>query len=398
MFDRVTGARDYLPAETAIRQQVIDRLRAWFDAHGYAGIELPVLEPTDLYVRKAGGPLLAKLYSFVEPGGARVSLRPEFTASAVRLYGEARPDGGAAHWQYAGPVFRFDPATPLRVWTQAGVEAIGSGGTAVDAGLLALATGGLREVGIEGGTLVLGHVGVFGEALAGFGLSDRTASTILGGLETLSDPGGAETMRSTLAELGLTATDPTATDLKQALQTLGDDGARIVVRGLLESINVDLLGGRHPDEIVGRLLRKLGGWDDPAAVERALQFAGDLALVRGPAREALSRARSLFDAAALAVPSLIDLEALVDALAAEGVLDVVVDFGLSRELGYYSGFVFDLRHPRDGGQSLCGGGRYDGLVRTLGGPDVPAAGFAYSVNALADLLSAPVAQATVEAR
>jgi histidyl-tRNA synthetase len=353
----ISGARDYLPAAFAVRQSILDTVRAWFEANGYAGVELPVIEPTELYVRKGGGGLLTKLYSFVEPDGARVSLRPEFTASAVRAYlAGVRPAGSAVRWHYAGPVFRFDPRSAVRVWTQAGVEAIGLRGLEVDAGLLALATGGLRRLGVSGWRLVLGHVGVFGEAISGFGLTERTVATIVGGIDRLRTPGGLDEVRTRLSELGLTADDPDATVVKQAIQDLGDERARTVIRGLLSSMNVDLLGGRHPDQIVGRLLRKLGGWDDPVTVERAIQFAARLAALHG---------------------------------SAEPTIAIEVDFGLSRELGYYSGFVFDVRLPDDEGQPLCGGGRYDGLIRVLGGPDVPAAGFAYSVNALAETLGDP---------
>jgi histidyl-tRNA synthetase len=381
---RVPGARDYLPAEQAVRQEVLDTLRQWFADHGYQSIELPVLEPTELYVRKAGGPLLTKLYSFVDPGGVRVSLRPEFTASVVRCYLETVGRAGEpACWQYAGPVFRFDPTAELRSWTQAGVEAIGQAGVEVDARLLALATGGLERLGVREFELILGHVGVFTEAVGGFGLSERTAATIVAGMDLLGRPGGVETVRRKLAELGLTATEPAAAELKRALQTLGDEGARVVVRGLLESINVDLLGARHPDEIVGRLLRKLGGWDDPATIERALAFATRLAALAGEAAPTLARARALCAAEGVHAPALEELAALIAALAREGVTRLTVDFGLSRELGYYSGFVFDVRDPRDGAV-LCGGGRYDGLVRALGGPDVPAAGFAYNVNVLTE--------------
>ncbi|MCS6802018.1 MAG: ATP phosphoribosyltransferase regulatory subunit [Chloroflexota bacterium] len=386
-MNRVRGARDYLPPEHAARQRILDAFRTWFEEHGYAGVELPIIEPTELYVRKGGGGLLTRLYSFVEPDGTRVSLRPEFTASAVRAYlAGVQPAGAAVRWHYAGPVFRFDPRAEMRIWTQAGVEAIGLSGVEADADLLGLAAGGLRRLGVGGWRLVLGHVGVFGEAIGGFGLGERTTATIVAGIDRLRLPAGREELRTRLNELGLTASDPDAAKVKQAIQGLGDEQARTVVRGLLSSMNIDLLGGRHPDQIVGRLLRKLGGWDDPATVERALQFAGRFAALHGAAEPTIQRARALLAAEGLAAPSLSDLEALVAAARRGGVEEIDVDFGLSRELGYYTGFVFDIRHPHDGGQPLCGGGRYDGLVRALGGPDVPAAGFAYNVNALAEAL------------
>jgi histidyl-tRNA synthetase len=386
---RVIGARDHLPLEAALRRSIVDELDAAFGEAGYTSIELPIVEPTELYVRKAGGSLLAKLYSFDEPGGGRVSLRPEFTASVVRCYLQtAGLAGQPARWRYAGPVFRFDPGSTVRMWSQSGVEAIGVRGDSEDAALLGLALDGLDRLRMGPGQIVLGHVGVFREAIEGFGLSERTTATILDAIELLVHDDGAATLRRQLAELGLTASDPQAVELKEALKQLGEAGAQTVVRGLLESINVDLLGGRHPDEIVGRLLRKLSGWDEPQAIDRAIAFAVELARLKGPARRTLDRARELFRQRSLSVPSVDGVEMLVASLEQRGAPEPTVDFGLSRELGYYSGFVFELRTPDSTFSSVCGGGRYDGLVRSIGGPDIPAAGFAFNVDALAELAEA----------
>jgi len=55
----------------------------------------------------------------------------------------------------------------------------------------------------------------------------------------------------------------------------------------------------------------------------------------------------------------------------------VVDAGLVRGLDYYTRTVFELHLPALGARSaLCGGGRYDHLIRDLGGPDLGAVGFA----------------------
>ncbi|MCC7011598.1 MAG: histidine--tRNA ligase [Planctomycetes bacterium] len=55
----------------------------------------------------------------------------------------------------------------------------------------------------------------------------------------------------------------------------------------------------------------------------------------------------------------------------------VVDPGIVRGLDYYTRTIFELHYPKLGARSaLCGGGRYDHLVRDLGGPDLPAVGFA----------------------
>ncbi len=56
---------------------------------------------------------------------------------------------------------------------------------------------------------------------------------------------------------------------------------------------------------------------------------------------------------------------------------VVVDPGIVRGLDYYTRTVFEIHAPRLGARSaLCGGGRYDHLIRELGGPDLGAVGFA----------------------
>lgn len=53
-----------------------------------------------------------------------------------------------------------------------------------------------------------------------------------------------------------------------------------------------------------------------------------------------------------------------------------VDTHIVRGLDYYTKTVFEIiMHGVREGLALCGGGRYDGLVAMLGGPDLPAVGF-----------------------
>lgn len=67
-----------------------------------------------------------------------------------------------------------------------------------------------------------------------------------------------------------------------------------------------------------------------------------------------------------------------------------IDDHLVRGLDYYARTTFEVVSGQIGAQSaVAGGGRYDGLVAQLGGPDVPGAGFACGMERLALLLSAP---------
>jgi histidyl-tRNA synthetase len=53
-----------------------------------------------------------------------------------------------------------------------------------------------------------------------------------------------------------------------------------------------------------------------------------------------------------------------------------VDLSVVRGLAYYTGFVFEAFDRKGDLRALAGGGRYNDLVRKLGGPDLPAVGFA----------------------
>ncbi len=64
-----------------------------------------------------------------------------------------------------------------------------------------------------------------------------------------------------------------------------------------------------------------------------------------------------------------------------------VDKRLVRGLDYYTRTTFEIQTGALGAQSaVAGGGRYDGLVQALGGPDQPAIGFAIGFDRLAEIV------------
>ena len=102
-------------------------------------------------------------------------------------------------------------------------------------------------------------------------------------------------------------------------------------------------------------------------------------------------ARSLDDAAAYAPPDsqpLADLRRLFELLDAYGVAErVSFDASVVRGLAYYTGIVFEAFDSSGELRSICGGGRYDRLLETLGGPPVAAVGFGMGDVVLTELLS-----------
>lgn len=70
-------------------------------------------------------------------------------------------------------------------------------------------------------------------------------------------------------------------------------------------------------------------------------------------------------------------------------IDYVVDSSIVRGLDYYTKTVFEFVSENIGAQgTVCGGGRYDGLVKEIGGADTPALGFAIGLERLLLLLDA----------
>jgi len=71
----------------------------------------------------------------------------------------------------------------------------------------------------------------------------------------------------------------------------------------------------------------------------------------------------------------------------ESDIPFILNHRLVRGLDYYTRTSFELQTEHLGAQNaVCGGGRYDGLLKLLGGPDHPAIGFAMGIERLVDLM------------
>jgi histidyl-tRNA synthetase len=66
---------------------------------------------------------------------------------------------------------------------------------------------------------------------------------------------------------------------------------------------------------------------------------------------------------------------------------VELDLSIVRGLAYYTGVVFELFDAKGELRAICGGGRYDDLLKALGGADLPALGFGMGDVVLGELLT-----------
>ena len=83
------------------------------------------------------------------------------------------------------------------------------------------------------------------------------------------------------------------------------------------------------------------------------------------------------------------IEQYLEFVRALGFADWVrLDLSIVRGLAYYTGIVFELFDTKGEFRAICGGGRYDTLLETLGGVDLPALGFGMGDVVLGELLRA----------
>ncbi|MDQ3471816.1 MAG: histidine--tRNA ligase [Pseudomonadota bacterium] len=134
-----------------------DRVRRLY---GFKRVEVPVLEPTDVFARTMGETtdvVSKEMYSFEDRSGDSVTMRPEFTAGIARAYlsegwQQYAPLKVATH----GPAFRYERPQKgrFRQFSQLDAEIIGTDEPQADVELLAFADQLLKELGV-GGTAIL---------------------------------------------------------------------------------------------------------------------------------------------------------------------------------------------------------------------------------------------------
>lgn len=379
MIELVRGMRDMLPGDYAVQAAVAEKIEQVLASYGYVPIDVPLLERRELYLRKLGEELVGKIYEF-SFHGRDLALRPEWTASVLRSYvTRMQSEPLPLRLRYTGPVFRNERPQrhTFRQFTQIGVELIGGPSPRADAECLALACAGLDAVHVRNYRVRIGHIGLIRQLLSSLGLSERTQSFLAWSLERMRKQGVADIR----AQLQATEGDHSPLD-PELIAGLNDQQAEALLLHAMREIGVNLrFGTRPPEEIVGRLVRKLRRQDPRPRIERALALLERLCLIQGAPAESLPQVEALLLEFELPNSAIAELRTILQLLEAHGIKqdDLELDFGLGRGLNYYTGMIFEIYDADD--LQLCGGGRYDELVTTLGGRQAtPAIGFAYGLE------------------
>ncbi|MEW6096454.1 MAG: histidine--tRNA ligase [bacterium] len=326
---RVRGTFDLFYEEYYQYDEIRNKIKWLFESFGYGCIEVPIVEYTDLHLRKSGQEIISKMYTFKDYGNRDVCLRPEITASVVRAFINSLQNNPLpVKFYYIGPAFRYE--TPqlgrYRQFTHAGIELIGSKSPISDAEIISIACSVLQLLNLENYRVVIGHIGFILELLDSLQLDVKIKSLLIDSMEQLSK------------------------------------GKRI------DDINKQLKANRQRKQI-----------------DKALEFIQELRQIKGISTDIFIQIEKLLIKYKLDIKPIEELKEIIKNLKFFTDLDwskITIDLGFGRGLQYYTGMIFEVYCDALGAENqICGGGRYDELIRTLGGKkDVPALGFAYGLE------------------
>ncbi len=325
-FGSLPGFRDFYPEDFAIRAHIVRTWREVAERYGFQEYDGPPLEPVELYIEKSGPEIVQQLYNFADKGGREVSLRPEMTPTLARMVG-ARAGGmrKPIKWFSVPQLFRYERQQRgrLREHFQLNLDIVGEPDVAADAELVAAAIDMLRAFGLTREDFVAR-------------VSDRRL------------------LRALL------------------LHTQVPEERLTLVYNIVDKLE------REPRETTAQRLAGEAGLG-PTTVEEVL------AIFRHRDFEAV---RDAYGGTEEIAGEIARMREFFDHLEAMGLLPFVrFDLSVVRGLAYYTGIVFELFDARGELRAICGGGRYDDLLRVVSGTDLPALGFGMGDVVLRELLA-----------
>jgi len=318
------GFRDFYPEELALRNHIFAVWRGVAARYGFEEYDGPPLESLELYTQKSGDEIVGQLYSFKDKGDRDVALRPEMTPTLARMV--------AAHAQaLKKPIRWFSMPQLFRYERQQ--------------------RGRLREH-FQLNMDIIGEAGALADAELIAAAIDIMRAFGFGPKDVQARIADRRVLRALLLGQGVTEAQ------------LG------AAFGVIDKSE------RAPREALEDILQKAGF--GKAEVRVVLDVAG----LRGldAVAAALAKVKGGPEAGE-------PLRTAIEALTAMGLAEFVqVDLTIVRGLAYYTGIVFELFDSAKKLRAICGGGRYDDLLKALGGPELPALGFGMGDVVLGELL------------
>ncbi len=318
------GFRDFYPDELALKNHIFATWREVARRYGFQEYDGPPLEPLELYTDKSGAEIVQQLYAFEDKGGRKVALRPEMTPTLARMVGaHAQALKKPIRWFSIPQLFRYERQQRGR----------------------------LREH-FQLNMDMLGEASPLADAELIAAAIDIMRAFGFGPADVQARVSDRRVLRTLLLGRGLTEAQlPTAFEVidkneRVPQEALAEILAKVGIARREASIVFEVANLRSIETVTAALAKVEGG-----------EEAGE------PLRQA------------------------VGALEAMGLGEfIAVDLTIVRGLAYYTGIVFELFDTGKSLRAICGGGRYDGLLKALGGVDLPALGFGMGDVVLGELL------------
>jgi len=317
------GFRDFYPEEFAARAHIQSAWREVARRFGFVEYDGPPLEPLELYTKKSGDEIVGQLYSFKDKGDRDVALRPEMTPTFARMVGaRANALPKPVRWFSIPQLFRYERQQKGRLKEHFQLNVDIVGESDVSADAELLA------VAVE----CMVALGLSAADVKARVSDRRLLMAILKSIGVADDK--APEVFGVVDKLDRQPREVSLEKLRDAGVAAGA-AERLV--GLKDLHSIEAIGGAFPDAVVSARL------DD---LRRYLGYVGALQFADW----------------------------------------VVVDLTIVRGLAYYTGIVFELFDAQGEFRAICGGGRYDTLLASLGGVDLPALGFGMGDVVLGDIL------------
>ena len=406
----LSGMRDVMPDEYELRQRVWKTISTTFEKFGYRGVEVPTIELMELHLRKSGESIRQHMYFFNDQGQNDLCLRPELTASVVRMYNEGlQNELLPLKLYYVGSAFRHDRPQigRYREFTQAGIELIGGKTPEFDAEVIALACHVMDALGISDYKVVIGNIGIVLELLSQKKIEERAKNYIVEKLETFSKIEASskedtiqkwqQDMKAGLEKIGISLDEPSQEKmaLLDIVKRLPEDDITTVVAWVLQTIYGMTEQKRSSKEIAKNLIAKIMRGEQVESIMKTLEFISRLMSIdESRPEEVLRKADTLIQEYNLDAKPIDELRQIACYLETYGIdwNKVRIDFGFGRGLEYYTGMIFEIYVDTNklgaSQKQVCGGGRYDTLIADLGSSrPVPALGFSFGLERLALCMS-----------
>ncbi len=323
----MSGFRDLLAEQMIPRQAMLDTIRGVYESYGFVPLQTPALELLSTMQGKYGDEGDKLMYSFEDNGGRAVAMRYDQTVPFARVIAQHRGRIPMPYKRYAvGQVWRGErpQAGRYREFTQFDADTAGTTSPIADAEIVAMMSDSMLALGAD--TVIR--------------VNNRRI------LDALVEKAGVGDDESTARRLIATI----------------DKVDKIGLEGVLEDVTL-------------------------LASDRVARLVRDYLAVEGPPKEKLERLSKLLGGSEAMEEGTENLRGVFGMLEASGYTaeKIVFDPAVARGLDYYTGIIYEttLKGAPELG-SVCSGGRFDNLIKAMGGPDIPAVGTSIGVDRLYD--------------